>query len=73
MKLTIESTTKLVLADGVEARVWQGETASGVPVSLLVVRIAVEKGQPSADFERELQEHAAPRPEVAAWPLRMVL
>jgi hypothetical protein len=74
MKLEIESTAQIVILDGgIEARIWQGVTKSGIPVTLLVPRIAVAKGEPSEEFERELEEHAAPRPEIQAWPLRMLL
>ena len=57
----------------------QGATApgtslsSGVPVHCFITRIAVHEGQDHSEFERELQEYAAPSPDVAAIPLRLVL
>lgn len=79
MKITISSTTKLVqvkTSDGsVPARVWEGETDSGIPVHCFVTRIAAPKeGADLAQFERELQEHQAPRnADIQAYPLRMIL
>lgn len=84
MKITIESTTKIVSMriDGAEvpARVWQGETESGIPVQCFVTRIAPEipKTDPridalTAEFERDLKRCADPRPSVAAIPLRFFI
>lgn len=73
MKITIESTTKIVQLDGVPARIWEGATESGIPVHCYVTRIAVARDQDASQFERELQEQKAPRPELAAIPARMIL
>lgn len=83
MRVTIESTEQIVeivppgeAQGAVPARVWIGKTESGIPVQVLVTRVAVDKDQPPeviAQFERELQETPAPRPDVMAWPLRMIL
>jgi hypothetical protein len=83
VKITIESTDRIVNLHGpsggaVPARVWQGHTDSGIPVHCFVTRIAVAKDQDATQFERELQEHAPPRRDVAAIfpqgiPLRLVL
>ena len=78
MTLTLESTERLVeirLPSGavVPARIWQGQTASGIPVHCYITRVAVATGQPTAEFERELAEHAPMRPDVAGIPLRLVL
>ncbi|HYM46747.1 MAG TPA: hypothetical protein VES65_11390 [Solirubrobacteraceae bacterium] len=73
MKVELESTTRFVEADGLRMRVWQGETAAGIPVVALIVRVAVERTQDTTEFERELQEHAAPRADVVAFPLRFFL
>ena len=65
MKLIIESTSKLVVVDGVPARIWEGHTDTGIPVHCFVTRVA-------AQIERELQEHRAPS--IAnGYPLRMLL
>jgi hypothetical protein len=93
MRITIESTDKLVellvpvsntedglLTVAVEARVWQGETDSGIPVQVYVTRIAAEipESDPKIDeltaqFTAELKRTATPRPTVAAIPLSMIL
>lgn len=82
MKLTIESTQQMVevgtgdvgnRARYVPARVWVGTTESGIPVQVLVTRIAVANEERQGEFQRELAEQHAPRPEPQAFPLRMVL
>lgn len=73
MKIKLESTTKMVTLNGVEARVWQGVTESGIRVHAYITRVAVSQGDDCTEFERELQEHAAPRAEVAAIPTRLIL
>lgn len=73
MKITVESTTKIVHLNGVPARIWEGQTESGIPVHCYITRIAVDKDQDASEFEKELQEHRAPSPEVQAIPLRMIL
>lgn len=83
MKITIESTSKVVEFEftrvhthSVPARVWQGETDTGIPVQVYITRIAPEiprEDPRNEQFARELKEQAAPRPTVAAIPLRMIL
>ena len=73
MKITIESTQKMVTLDGVPARIWQGQTENGIPVHCYVTRIAVAADADCSQFERELEEHAEPRPEVNALDNRFVL
>lgn len=74
MKITLQSTTKLVHVNGVPARIWEGHTDSGIAVHCYVTRIAAPKdGADLTQFELELQEHAAPSAEIAAIPLRLIL
>ena len=77
MKLQIESTTKIVqlVVDGktIPARLWQGHTDSGVPMHAFITRVAVDKQENAAEFERDLQEQAVPRAEFDVYPLRLVL
>ena len=84
MKITIESTSKIVEIDNgralIPARVWQGETESGIPVQCFVTRILPEipESNPAidallAEFERELQRCVQPRVSVAAIPLRLII
>lgn len=76
MKIKIESTTKVVTVNGLPARVWEGQTESGIPVHCYVTRIAVPEGRKTEEyqeFERELQEQKKPSAQVEAIPLRMIL
>lgn len=79
MKLIIESTNKIVElipqggAGPISARIWEGETDSGIKVHCYITRVAVGKDQDQAQFQRELQECRAPSPEVAAISLRMII
>lgn len=84
-KITIESTEQILEFSvrgpgGVpgpvgQGRLWTGLTERGVPVQLLVVRVAVANDPPAnlRQFEEELQETPAPAPPVVDFPLRMVL
>lgn len=77
MEMKLRSTTKLVevVVDGVAvpARIWEGETSSGVPVHAYVTRVAVHRDHDASELERDLQEHDAPSPDVQAIPLRLIL
>jgi hypothetical protein len=74
MKITVESTTKLVELNGVPARVWEGVTDSGIPVHCFITRVAAKDTANLTQFEAELKEQRPPSLEVArAYPLRMVL
>jgi hypothetical protein len=77
MKVTLENTTKLITlnVNGAEvpARIWEGQTESGIPVHAYITRIAVPNGENQAQFQRELAEQRAPSPDVAAIPLRLIL
>ncbi len=63
MRATLESTSQIVHVNGVPARVWEGASEGGVPFTALVTRVAVRADCDSAEFERDLQSCAAPRPE----------
>jgi len=56
MKITMESTSQLTEINGVPARVWEGKTERGVPVTCFITRVAVQADQDQAEFERELRE-----------------
>jgi hypothetical protein len=76
MKITVESTTQIVsLSKGREeilARVWEGQTESGVKVTCLIPRIAAHKDQDLSQFNAELEEQAPPTME-QMFPLRMII
>lgn len=73
MQIEIESTEKIVELNGVPARVWEGKTKSGIPVHCFVTRISPQTHDNIEQFEQELKEQRAPSPEVAAYPLRLIL
>jgi hypothetical protein len=76
MKATIKSTSKIIHLNGVPARIWEGETESGVKIHCYITRVAIDKDESFHErkrFAEELQEHEPPTPEVEAIPLRMNL
>ena len=58
MKITIHNTDKIVQLNNGPARIWEGETESGVPVICHVNMISPQTHDPevNAQFERELRE-----------------
>ena len=74
MKITIESTTKIVQLNGIPARIWDGKTESGIPIHAFITRIAVDRNEDCSQFEAELKECRAPEnADIEAYPLRLVL
>ena len=77
MKVTLESTTKIVdlVVDGkpIPARIWEGTTANGVRCHAYITRIAVASKDDSAEFDRDLAEQRPPSQEVLAIPLVYIL
>jgi hypothetical protein len=78
MKITIESTTRVVDIEingtKVPARIWEGKTESGIPVTCAITRVAVHQDQNQEQFRRELAECKAPSAEaIEAIPLRMII
>ncbi|PCJ57337.1 MAG: hypothetical protein COA65_09770 [Rhodospirillaceae bacterium] len=80
MKITLESTTKIVelsrseVANGLPARIWEGETEQGIKVHVYITRIACDEDEPRKEqFERDLQSQRKPSAPVAAIPLRMIV
>jgi hypothetical protein len=73
MKITIESTTKIVALNGLDCRVWEGQTEQGVAIHCFIPRISVNEGLDTAQFEAELQEQRKPSIDVAGLPARMIL
>jgi hypothetical protein len=73
MKITIESTTRIVNANGIDCRVWEGTTDSGIQVQALIPRIAAYKDADLSQFEAELQEQRTPTFDPPAFPLRLIL
>lgn len=73
MKITIESTTKTVFINGVEARIWEGHTESGIPMHAYITRVAVAPDLDATEFERELQEKRPASPAIEAISPRLIL
>jgi hypothetical protein len=77
VKITLESTTRLVDVNGNPGRVWEGFTETGVPVMAVITRIAVDESlgpEVLAKFKAELLEQRAPsRAAEQVFPLRMIL
>lgn len=74
MKVTLQNTEKIVTLNGVPARIWEGETDTGIKVHAFITRIAVGKNENAEQFERELLEVKPPSVEVGnAYPLRMII
>ena len=78
MKVTLESTSKVtrieVEGHKVPARLWKGQTESGVPVHCYITLISPQTHDEEANrqFERELHEHKVER-ELVSFDLRMIL
>jgi hypothetical protein len=76
MKITIETTDVIDTAQGgpVRARIWKGETDSGVPVKawVCIVQPQTHDAEALAQFERELREVEASR-ELVSFDMRMVI
>jgi hypothetical protein len=73
MEITLHNTTKIVKINGIEARIWEGETAGGIRVHAYITRIAVSLLQDQGEFDAELQKASAPTPDVQAIPLRLLI
>lgn len=80
MEITIRSTEKIVilqsdaLAEGVPARLWEGETKSGIKVHCFVTRIAIDSNELRIEeFEQELIEQQAPSTAMEAYPTKLIL
>lgn len=73
MRITLESTTKVITVNGVPARVWEGHSEGGARVEAWITRIRVPLQDDQAEFERELDECRPPSADVAALPPHIVL
>lgn len=84
MKVTLENTDKIVTlainGKEVPARIWQGESESGIPVHAFITRIVPEihETDPNIDalteeFERELKRTADARAVTQSIPLHLIL
>ena len=60
MKVSLESTTKIVELNGIQCRVWEGETEKGVKCHAFIPLIACHKRDDCSQFREELEEKASP-------------
>ena len=72
MKITLENTSQIETIDGVRCRIWEGETADGIPVFAFIPLIAVKRSEDQTVFERELREYK-PKRLTQEFDLRKVL
>jgi hypothetical protein len=77
MTITIHPTTNIVELQtptgAVPARIWEGQTESGIPVHCFITRIAptIPRDDPrQKEFQETLQEQEAP---TVVYPLRLIL
>jgi len=73
MQITISSTSKVVQLNGIDCRIWEGETEKGIKIHCFIPRIAAKDDQDLSQFAAELSEQRPPSAEVAAIPLRLIL
>jgi hypothetical protein len=74
MLVRLQSTTRLVTVNGIQGRVWEGQTESGNDVYAVIVRIATRVENDQEQLQNELRECRAPSDgSIGAFPLRMVL
>jgi hypothetical protein len=73
VKLIIENTTKIVILNGVECRVWEGVTDRGVAIHCFIPLVGVRTEADRSQFEEELLERRAPSADIEAIPMRMLL
>lgn len=74
MKIIVQNTTKIVELNGVPARVWEGETDTGIKVHCFITRIGVSKDEPNVEqFEKELTETRVPTSDIEGIPTRLIL
>jgi hypothetical protein len=81
MPITVHSTTKVItlVVDGVDvpARIWEGETSSGIPVHCYILGVGVNRDANGdanvTQFVLDMDEQRAPSAAVMEFPLRLIL
>jgi len=71
LKATMESTTRLVIVNGLNLRVWEGVTEKGVPFIALVNRLESLNGSQMAAMVQELSAAKPPSETVEPTLIRM--
>lgn len=67
MNMTINSTNKLVNINGVTARLWEGETNTGLKVSAFIVRVAVDQDSNIKEKQQLFEELQKSIPSSTDW------
>jgi len=61
MRITIKPSAAIVELNGTPCRIWTGNTQLGIPVTLYVTRIQVDRELDHEEFLRELVETEPPK------------
>jgi len=61
MKITITPSAEFVELNGAPCRIWTGKTHRGIPVTLYVTRVQVDRDLDQDEFLRELVETDPPK------------
>lgn len=67
MNMTINSTNKLVNINGVTARLWEGETNTGLKVSAFIARVAVDQDSDIKEKQQLYEELQKSVPSSTDW------
>ena len=74
MEIILKNTSKIVEVNGVPARIWEGETKSGIKLHAYITRVAINKDEIRIEeFHAELKEQNPPSAEIQAIPMRLIL
>lgn len=73
MKIILESTSKIVELNGIPARIWEGQTESGIKMHVYITRVAVSNDVDQKEFHLELEVCNTPTPDIDAIPLQLIL
>lgn len=82
MTVTLHATEKIVELQGAEehppikARIWEGQTDTGIKVFALISRIAIDANSPQHvidQFNAELMETRPPSASIQSFPNRIIL
>lgn len=72
MRMTVDSTSKMITVNGIPARIWEGTTEKGSRVVAFVMRVTA-MGEDDGEFVRDLLEVVAESPDVGVFPDRVTL
>lgn len=73
MRVTLESTSKIVTINGIPSRVWEGYSENGTKCHAFIARIACNASEDAMEFERDLDKCEPPSEEVQSIPSRLIL